>query len=1188
MKLKLILIMALLSITGVCADKSVPHLTIKDGCFAEKGKLIFSLGPWSALSYPEKLIDRRGPWSQHRMYHDAPDRKMLEEVGFNCVQMNHFMTFPTMKKYYPELLKKRNKWYGVNYFPNAESLCKGVLRRMDGLPIVVDWGDLGTSLGFGKRAHKVLKDKRYFQQTAWWTGFMALDPSYPPAMKLYKSIYQDSVKFLLKNQANPMLYELLNEPFYNSFSPDNMRMFRQFLKKKYQAVHHLNTRYNTKWQSFDEAISKVEKEQDANPGLWVDWMEFSNKLMSGYLKTFKKYVLEVDKRPVQKYFCFQPQLNISEMAYNSSFGMLYHDFLDVIGVEYCGLNFGSHNIGEQKLSDMMEAGFKTSTGKVLTALGIAKAYAQGRPIIDLEMSCARYSNGLRIPSKVGDIETALWHQLMNDVSGSMLYNFSGRSWEWSNMETAKKSARSAHYKSHMLLNPFNYPPEALQDFNKFQTKVGQMRELLLPAPRVRGEIGILYLSRQTWLSKGNEWQNYATYVRSLNSIQVSYDFVVGEQLKSTADLKRFPVILCPQIKYCSEQIKKLLIDYVKNGGVLVVAPQAFSHNDYAQPVNASNVSGVVAAKTKPVPGKLFYREKTLPAKYIKAVSLKLTGAKRFMSWNDKSVAVAVKSQGRGRIYTLGFNRGENGLGVFLALLLKTEKFQPANALNLKFAPEYKTNVTINMISRGGKRFYFLLNWNQSSDLGTLMPNDIKKGKYYVYDPISWKHLKSPKGKSQWNAAELRQGIPVFLPKELRSLILITPEKSPYDKGNVSIAQISKVAAKQFKIDMVAVQKEQRIAARQIQKLFANRMFNQILPDKVFKIDLRPYVTTSFSDNISNDGKGGWTDQGQMNDLSAIPLGAVNFYGVPYKIINPDTNKGKSCIVLKGTKRADFPAQVTGIKIHKKAVSLYFLHTMGWSSNHVMDYVIHYGDNSKLVIPVRRKYEIDGWWKPADANLESPNLKLAWTGKNKRSVKIGIYTFRWENPYPGKVIKSIDIISAKQSVPGIIAITGAIVEKKVAEPKEKIVILSGKIRQRTAVIAFRMEKPVISRKNGLAVYSFATQAKQKWGGITIKLKSPVNLKKGKWQLSFDLNYCSKDDFGRPAVSKPLQVFMNVKNKPTRIKKDTVILDALPESRQRFKIPFNGPEICERITFQFKGQNPDFGSLEISNICFERIE
>jgi len=63
------------------------------------------------------------------------------------------------------------------------------------------------------------------------------------------------------------------------------------------------------------------------------------------------------------------------------------------------------------------------------------------------------------------------------------------------------------------------------------------------------------------------------------------------------------------------------------------------------------------------------------------------------------------------------------------------------------------------------------------------------------------------------------------------------------------------------------------------------------------LDLSKAANMGFADEIAGDGKGGWTDQGSLNDLREFTLRGLNkLQYVDFYIIDPEENDGKSCIV----------------------------------------------------------------------------------------------------------------------------------------------------------------------------------------------------------------------------------------------------------------------------------------------------
>ena len=265
------------------------------------------------------------------------------------------------------------------------------------------------------------------------------------------------------------------------------------------------------------------------------------------------------------------------------------------------------------------------------------------------------------------------------------------------------------------------------------------------------------------------------------------------------------------------------------------------------------------------------------------------------------------------------------------------------------------------------------------------------------------------------------------------------------KGRVMVSQFH--ALDRFQEDSIATQYLYNLldyfltqpVSKLVKPLTAGKKYSFDLDyGKCFYVDLRPYANRGFTDTAPGD-RSGWTDQGE-NDLRHIPQGRMDedkrvwdiaynealrdkqlFRGVPFDVIDQKSNSGKSCIVLRGELRREFPAEVTGIRVGRRATRLYFLHTAVFGTTpKTAEYVIHYADGTTETVPLRGRFEIADWWAPRHLD----NALLAWSGVNPASKQnVGVYAFEYRNPHPDKEITTIDFRSEGNAVPVLLAITG---------------------------------------------------------------------------------------------------------------------------------------------------------------------
>jgi len=194
------------------------------------------------------------------------------------------------------------------------------------------------------------------------------------------------------------------------------------------------------------------------------------------------------------------------------------------------------------------------------------------------------------------------------------------------------------------------------------------------------------------------------------------------------------------------------------------------------------------------------------------------------------------------------------------------------------------------------------------------------------------------------------------------------------------------------------------------------------PIEYLPIDLHTAANMAFADEQANDHKGGWTDQGPVNDMKGMPLGRQVWDGTPFEIIDPRTNNGAGCIVLRGKPRSWLPLETPSIPVNTKGDAILFAGVCAWPAGHgeeVLRLVVTYVEDirySESAFAYGRHFS--DWWNAENAPL-GDLVYEHFNGANR----VGLYRFGWVNPYPDKTIASIKLISADTStVPIIVAAT----------------------------------------------------------------------------------------------------------------------------------------------------------------------
>ena len=210
------------------------------------------------------------------------------------------------------------------------------------------------------------------------------------------------------------------------------------------------------------------------------------------------------------------------------------------------------------------------------------------------------------------------------------------------------------------------------------------------------------------------------------------------------------------------------------------------------------------------------------------------------------------------------------------------------------------------------------------------------------------------------------------------------------------------------------------------------------PARVRFLDLRAVATMPYRDAVADDGKGGWTDQGE-NCLRNAPWGVTDCNGVPFDFIRPDQNGDRAALILRSARQPWLPERAS-IPAGLRAEAVFFLHAGAFLEEgaEAFRYVVRYADGTGFRVPVRGFREVGDWWHHGPARRGAVCVP-GWLNAESR----GFHVWRWDNPFPEKTVASIDVVSAcTGAIPIVEAITVLAasedlrVETPGAEPKAK--------------------------------------------------------------------------------------------------------------------------------------------------------
>ncbi len=945
---------------------------IKNGTFYVGGKPVFMLGVNDSQNFWEfGKFNAEPPFAPNDVFTDLMSRETAGKMGFNSL---HVPTSArqTADPYLAELAltpEQADELFGLGY-PQHWSERARHRSRIAGIPLIVDYSALHLFTMANQRER--IKKAGYPAELYHDGGFMPYVPELPIGRAVYNTYFRGGAEYWLDGgKSNPWVYELFNEvQWYHSKHPENKKRFGAWLKKKYGTLAGLRAVWGGETPDSFEAVAALSPWN--GKAMKADWMMFLGDRFVEIFNDGKAAIQSVDPRRKNVYFDIE--IAVASLWYEQN-GIDYHKLMkaaDLFGTEG-GMPFGLFaESGKSYLDDVMN----NSKIKVMFYCDLARSFAGEKPILNQESYVKRTHGKLGVvPARRSDFPTLFWFEVFHNYSGSQVYCW----WQgyknngWKTLEDARKTTKSV---PPALLNPYAYPFESLKGFQDFSNEIGRLAETALPYPRVTQEIGILYSLPSVWRQphavSGNQkfpyQQNCFNWYDAFLRRQLPVAVITEQELIERGP-GSFKVIAVPYPSHTFAETPAKLREFAKNGGIVLAGEGSLKFDPYGRELADSKLSG---PNIHTIPAGLPPQEQA------------------------KELNKALDASG----YRAPFR---------------------VTGSDTKLLAEVEARV----IRRGGTDLYFLCNWDART-AGTVdfHPASLPGEQFYVTDMVRMAPLLAPSGREEWNAAELRAGFPVALPSQERVLIAVsTARPEGADAPALTFDAVRRLAEEaKKKLDAENEKLDRELAAVEAAEAAAFRAARKPYPaepENCFALDLSKAANMGFRDETAGDRKGGWTDQGAM-DFREFPTGRRNFAGVPFEVIDPGRNDGKSCIVLAGAIKY-FPLESTDIPVGGKVKKLYFLHAAAWGgqAGKQFEYRVAYEDGSTADIPIEGGKECADWV----GNTPVANGSIVAETAKPNGVRIGAYVTGWKNPHPEKPVRSVRAVSAgADAVPIVIGIT----------------------------------------------------------------------------------------------------------------------------------------------------------------------
>ncbi|MCI0625475.1 MAG: beta-galactosidase trimerization domain-containing protein [Acidobacteria bacterium] len=361
---------------------------------------------------------------------------------------------------------------------------------------------------------------------------------------------------------NPeLLYNILAyELQYICYCDRSQQMFREWLQRKHGRLETVNANWKTVYSSFQEIAAPPVKNSipvsGTNRAQWYDWAVFNQQRFANHLGWVKGLVKQIDPG--------------TPITAGGSSSML------------AGSN-GTSGIDEELIINQVgdvilhEGGGSTLGMDLQAALSRLK-----KPLCDPELSI-----------EVRDI----WPHLLHGKSVMQL-------WHW----PAQPPSEYPHLIGPSYAHSWRIPLRDVEELLRTALDVRRLGKEIAAFSLLQPEVAILY-SRTSMIQVPAKWMRATStpFLEELGSVYEGSLYLdarttfISEAQILDGWARRYKVLLVPAAKYVQAEVADKLLDYVNEGGHLVVSPESLIANEYLRPLDFMSRIGVRVKETKGSP-----------------------------------------------------------------------------------------------------------------------------------------------------------------------------------------------------------------------------------------------------------------------------------------------------------------------------------------------------------------------------------------------------------------------------------------------------------------------------------------------------------------------------------------------------------------------------------------------------------
>lgn len=797
--------------------------------------------------------------------------------------------------------KYDNKYRSWFFDSPADVEYRDIIHNLE-IPLYIDFSCFPWSHGRLYKSNVIPDEiKNKSGESSQGNHWVPYDIIAPQGRALYRKMWAWGTQQMLEANGNPLFYELFNEPAYSDVSAAGRKGFSAYLANLYKTPENMNVAWGTSYASFD-AVAALPKFNDS-AGVAVEWCKYLEDAFVELCREGITTIKQIDTRDNTQFTVQALGMNSYRVVYDSHINLYKLSLiLNATSTPTGGGLSSSSAVMNPPATSVQASSVPINLAEGILQRHFIRAISDGKPIYNGEAYGLGYSQK--------GIRNAYWMDLVRGGNGSYLFVWAKRAWDplWKTGD-GKKLAEKFPY---MILNPYATSAETLTGAQAFKQELATVADIFVPREnRLQAKTALLFsypTERYAPVSGSIAHNKIRSYAAALEFSHIPIDVLFEEQLTSGKQ-DAYQVIVAAGLENIYPQTAEKLKDYVQRGGILIAGLEPMAKNEYGQSIRTGVLSDL---KLSPVTNRSidklalrFPQYHLLPGNISAKAYGTITDStdwKTVATLHDQP-AIVCKKIGKGTVYYIAVETPDYGLASILGGLLQQHQINPSCELTRVSDHQLETNVEVRCFQSGALSGYLLYNWDCYPKLVSFKIDQTSQPSAGVVNPIDGYRCELVNG-----AATL------VIPPEDRLVVVTGNHETLMTRFGQSLPTRNTEGMK-----LVA----DRLRQKSIKDQASEASSFTVDTTKILQIDLRSFANRGFEDRIADDGKGGWTDQGE-NSLIGVPWGTRNFAGVPFTIIRFDENFDKTCIVLKSPHIKNVPEKVTGIPVDSKAHMLYFL------------------------------------------------------------------------------------------------------------------------------------------------------------------------------------------------------------------------------------------------------------------------